>query len=308
MANAQRWEEPAWRALVRAIKAKKCTPFLGAGACDPVLPLGKDLARQWAREYKYPFKDSDNLVRVAQFAAVQGNDWALKNQLCEMFKSRGEPDFGNPNEIHRLVADLELPIYITTNYDDFMARAIQHTGRTPQQVICRWYEERLRRQPRRPLDPNVGGRRAKASEEEDDWLQPTPGNPVVFHLHGTWSDEESMVLTEDDYLDFLIYTHGVIPARIEQAFNESSLLFVGYSFEDLNFKVLFRKLATRLRLNLGRLHAAVQLDPVGEVPTPEERARAENQRRYLEQHFQQMSVRIFWGTCEQFAAELRPYL
>ena len=68
---AGRLEERDWELLLRRIKNGKCTPFLGAGACYGVLPLGSDIARKWAQEYHYPLHDSNDLARVAQFLAVQ---------------------------------------------------------------------------------------------------------------------------------------------------------------------------------------------------------------------------------------------
>ena len=35
------------------------------------------------------------------------------------------------NEIHHLLADLPLPLYLTTNFDSFMIEALQHKGRSP---------------------------------------------------------------------------------------------------------------------------------------------------------------------------------
>ncbi len=64
-------EEINWRLLLQRIKTGNCTPFLGAGTCFGALPLGKDIAQEWAVEYGYPLEDSSNLVRVAQFLAVQ---------------------------------------------------------------------------------------------------------------------------------------------------------------------------------------------------------------------------------------------
>ena len=38
----------------------------------------------------------------------------------------------------------------------------------------------------------------------DGSFRPEPMKPVVFHLHGWLGIPESLVLTEDDYLDFLV--------------------------------------------------------------------------------------------------------
>ncbi len=63
--------ERDWDLLLRRIKAGKCTPFRGAGACYGVLPLGSHITQEWAEEHDYPLEDCRDLARVAQFLAVQ---------------------------------------------------------------------------------------------------------------------------------------------------------------------------------------------------------------------------------------------
>ena len=38
------------------------------------------------------------------------------------------------------------------------------------------------------------------------------------------------------------------------------------------------------------------------VPDPEKAAKAQD---YLNRYFEKLEIRVFWGTCEQFVAELR---
>lgn len=287
------WDEGDWEGLLLAIRHKQCTPFLGAGACASVLPLGSEIAAEWAHTYEYPFQDTNNLVRVAQYVAVERGPKTPKYKIVENFSSKGPPNFNNPNEPHRVVADLRLPVYITTNYDDFMVKALErdHPKRRPRREVCRWYMERWRQ---------------KHTAETD--LVPTPDEPLVFHLHGILDIIESMVLTEDDYLDFLMYiseNQRLIPPRIEEAFSESSLLFMGYSLEDMNFKVLFRKLANYMQRTERARHVSVQLAPKEDESTEEQLKRCLKQRDYLRRHFDLQKVKVYWGTCEEFAAELR---
>src|SRR5690348_8153956 len=99
------WNDRDWEALIRAILAKQCTPFLGAGAAAGVLPLGSDIAKEWATQDKYPFPDKGNLVRVAQFVAVQaGSPLTPKYRIIEKFTNKNPPDFSHPTEPHRVVA------------------------------------------------------------------------------------------------------------------------------------------------------------------------------------------------------------
>lgn len=293
------WDEKDWVGLLYSIKYKQCTPFLGAGACAEVLPLGSDIAQALARKYNYPFQDTRNLPRVAQYIAVEVNPMIPKFEVIESFKGKGPPDYTNLNEPHRVVADLDLPVYITTNYDDFMVKALNRDvpKRTPRRETCKWYM--ARRTQKSASDPEFNF---------DLDFDPTPDVPVVFHLHGRLDKLESIVLTEDDYLDFLMYIseeRQLIPPRIEEAFTNSALLFMGYSLEDMNFKVLFRKLADYMRRNESARHVSVQLAPKENESTEEQVKRALKQREYLEKHFDLQKVKVYWGTCEEFAKQLR---
>lgn len=297
------WNDADWEALIRAIRAKQCTPFLGAGAAAGVLPLGKQIAREWAAQDRYPFSDAGNLVRVAQFVAVQsGSPLTPKYRIIDKFTSQSPPDFSDPSEPHRVVAEFRLPVYITTNYDDFMSQAIHYvdsqalaknqnfTPRRPQKALCKWHLARRSR----PVSFDLG-------------FTPDIENPVIFHMHGYMSEASSMVLTEDDYLDFLMNISEVpdlIPPRIEDAFTTSSLLFLGYSLEDMNFKVLFRKLVSYMQISQAQRHVSVQLAPKAEKPDQEEIDRAENQRLYMERHLGLRNVKIYWGECQDFTRDL----
>jgi hypothetical protein len=287
-----------WSDLARSIRLRQCTPFIGSGACYGVLPLGRKLASEFAAEEGYPFPDNENLVKVAQYLAVKVGSLATKNRVVEKFHWLGKPDFTHPGEPHMTLAKLRLPVYITTNYDDFMFQALQAAqppgadGKDykPQRDHCHWYESTRQR--------------AKLPD------RPTPLTPIIYHLHGIMDIPRSMVLTEDDYLDFLLATSAIenlIPAEVRAALANTSLLFIGYSLDDLDFKVILRRLSTWMNRAEGANHVAVQIKPtaVGEPPTDEDVARAERQREYLSKHFGLQSVQVVWGTAEEFCLRLQ---
>jgi hypothetical protein len=282
------WTKEDWELLARLIHRKQCTPFVGAGASWPTLPLGHELAEQLAEQYGYPCSDKGNLTRVAQWAVTQGNEIDLKGTVKECLSKNVYPDFKAPDEPHRLLVDLGLPVYITTNYDDFLIQAFKDDNRPARSEICQWHLARKRNR-------NLGYSPA---------YTPTPENPLVFHLHGALDEPLSMVLTEDDYLDFLIYVQDLLPPSVEKAFSDSALLFLGYSLSDMNFKVLFRKLASYPSRG-PHSHFAVQLDPVKMAKAP---AVAAQELRYLQAQYDLQSIKVFWGTCREFVAQLRPYL
>ena len=56
---------------------------------------------------------------------------------------------------------------------------------------------------------------------------------------------ESLVLTEDNYFDYLIGVtrHAdIIPPAVLRAWNDNALMFLGFQIEDWNFRVLFRSI------------------------------------------------------------------
>jgi hypothetical protein len=202
------------------------------------------------------------------------------------------PAFADPNEIHNILADLPLPIYITTNYDNFMFKALEKLGKNPSLEVCRW-------------NKRIRDMLKKAPNALKSGSQVTDRNPVVFHLHGQIGLRESMVLTEDDYLDFLVNISrdkNVLPPRIEEAMAGTSLLFLGYRLNDWDFRVLFRSLVSYLPYSIGRAHVSVQLVPVKNSAPDEQRQKAQ---KYLHRYFDNLKIRVYWGTCQEFAQELK---
>jgi len=287
--------EDDWKQLLKRIDIGKCTPFLGAGACHGTLPLAADIARDWADEYDCPLPyHREDLVRVAQFLAVsQRDDMRPKEELCAKLVSCDPPDFDEADEPHGVLADLPLPVYITTNYDDFMLRALAHRNRDPVREICVWnsYVAQLVEEQQLSRFGLEGG------------FEPTVATPVVYHLHGHFAIPESMVLTETDYVSFLVEwskRKNMIPPRVQRAFSGASLLFVGYSLEDWSFRVLMRALVSSLEAGLRRVSVAVQLVP---DKVPEEKQ--EHAQNYLTSYFDSLfKVSVYWGTAREFAADL----
>lgn len=281
-------DEGVWDLLLRRIEEGRCTPLLGAGICSGVLPLGSEIAREWAMKYNYPLEDTRDLARVAQFLAVEFDPMFTKEKILELFKDIAPPDFTAPDEPHGVLADLPFPVYITTNYDDFMVQALRSRNRDPVREVCRWHKYI----------------RGQLSVFDRDF-RPTAANPVVFHLHGHIEVPESLVLTEDDYLDFLVNVSrdpGLLPPRIQMALTGTSLLFIGYGQADRSFRGLFRGLVASMERGLRGISVIAQLPPVPADALESTRQRAQI---YLERYFDRTDLRVYWGTARDFSKELR---
>lgn len=240
--------EDKWDTLLQMIREKNCTPFLGAGACWPTLPLGVEVARELAQKYKYPLPDRDNLSRVTQYIAIKRDATALKYEVARNFKSKGIPNFGEKNNPHSILAELPFPIYITTNYDNFMYKALGLAGRIPVFEYCRWNSYIS------SLVPHI-----------DDQFEPSIANPLIYHLHGQWDIPHSMVLTEDDYIDFLITVTKDINERLHhrilRSLSGTSLIFIGYDLQDMSFRSIFKSIINTLAFGLERTNVSVQITP-----------------------------------------------
>ena len=145
-----------------------------------------------------------------------------KELICADLGRIAPPDFDAPNEPHGVLADLPIPVYMTTNYDHFMTAALRARAKSPRREICRWNTSPAVRGEARVLDAGSG-------------YVPSAAAPVVYHLHGHFEVPESIVLTEDDYLDFLVAVsrdEALLPHEIQRALAGTSLLFVDYRLSD----------------------------------------------------------------------------
>jgi hypothetical protein len=289
---ATKLQDRDWDVLMGRIRAGKCTPFLGAGAAYGVLPLGGQIAREWAAEFGYPLEDDGNLARVATYLAVQYDPMYPKEMLLKKwFQNAKLPDYTNPTEPHATLASLPISVYMTTNYDPFMTEALKAAGKKPRRELCRW---------------NNFIKDSPSIFDENPGFEPSPEEPVVFHLHGHDKSAESLVLTEDDYLDFLVSISRdgeLLPHQMRRSLSGTSLLFVGYSLADSSFRVLFRGLVNSLEQSLRRISVTVQLPPAPEQDAPASQ-QAEIQT-YLAKYFEQSDIRVYWGTAQEFMTELR---
>ena len=291
--------EEDWDSLLMLIKMGKCTPFIGAGSSYPYLPLVGKLAYDWSEKYHYPLKDSNDLAKVAQFMAIDRYPMFPKHVIAQEFKDKNkdQPDFSREDSPHGILADLNLPIYITTNYDNFMYDALKTRQKDPERELCRWSNELDQMLKLQQIQPVLSPA-----------IIPSAKKPFVYHLHGYLEIPESIVLTENDYLDFMIRLHEkdspILPPQITIALATNALLFVGYSLADWNFRVLFRSIFSSIS-SMTNLIIAVQLRPK-DVKSEDDAI------KYLNKYFgsvlgKDIKVRVYWGEATEFAKELRKH-
>ncbi len=317
-----------WRAIVKQIRRGKCTPLISDRAIRDNLFKGHDVVQAWARDIEYPLKDTYNLTRVAQYWTIKRGDSSLakdeyldflKLSLLRIAKSEqgGSNDFldaleeeieredvttfevasrlnlfdfaNEPGNPLRILAELPVPIYITTSYHDFMEEALRAAGKQPCSEICYWRDE---------LEFDV----PSVFEENPDY-KPTEKTPLVYHLHGREAHPSSMVLSEDDYLDFLVIVsqdEDRITPRVNQALADSLLILLGYELKGWDFRVLLRGLIKAKPVVRRPKSLSIQL-----LPEADRVERTESIQAYLQEYFKENKFDIYWGDFENFTRDLK---
>jgi hypothetical protein len=322
-----------WDELLVAIGNRKCTPILGPALLERHIGSRRDLARRLARHFKRPLPrgDRDLLALVAQQLTIVKSPELIRRQLvvliAEMVAERyrgvfppvlatalaidAEPEVllarvrdvldaaverEGAQEPHRLLARLRLPIYVSANPDDILARALaREPDVKPVVEVHRWHAEHQ-------SIPSV-------YDLEKDYT-PSPTRPLVYHFFGSAAYQESIVVTQDNYVDALVAASRsdttTVPPAVRAALTTRTLLLLGFQLDDWGFRALFRYIMNQQGSNLlqGRVHVAVQVDPEeSEFDDPDDA------RRYLTRYLAQYlggeeRMRIYWGSVGDFVAEL----
>lgn len=313
-------------AIIERIDDGKVVPILGnAFTDDLVFSSHQALARGWSNYTRYPLADAGHgLAQVAQYVSVAafGEDEAgdpvrikeiylgfLKAALhmmaeqdsaihpnlraeveeqerdltvSKMARRFGYPGLDSAQENPLLVlAALPLPIYVTTCYHDFLEVALrERADKDPQTEICVWHD---------------GLRSLPSIFLQNPDYEPTPEQPLVYHLHGLDAYPESLVLTEDDYLDFLTNIskdNRAIHPRVRQALTDSSLVMIGYHPDEWDFRVIFRGLVVARPPGMWKTSIAIQLE---EEPMIQE---------YVQRYLRQARFDVEWKEAGAFILDL----
>lgn len=242
----------------------KCILFLGSGIhvppspgdarysypADKAPPIGSQLSRHLAMKAEYPGQDWWNLQRVAQHFESKLTRYVLVEEIGAAVHQGRES-----SPVLRMLAELGFPIVITTNYDNL-------------------YERNL-------AQPTMSVYSNTKSRTRDCLKEPDPGQPYVLKIHGDISEPSSIVITDEDYIQFVLRMGDKPPYH---PFGTNLLahlmtwptLFIGYSLMDYNLRLLFKTL--RWKLDAAKIPPTYSVD---KKPDYLIRDVWENQRRYI---------------------------
>jgi hypothetical protein len=227
-----------WKPLVHSLGKERCTAILGPALSDYILGCRREIAEGWARQHDYPGSSmgQEQLPQVTQYLytrfgfdypreKLQEHVWremrdrhrdvlrdhvrrtlAVKDvetspeaverglgamDLDDMISTVGTDRMKrDPLEPHSILARLPLKIFVTADYGDLMSCALRLVGKNPLTEAYRWKDS-----------PDVAWPRS-VYEIDHNW-SPDIDHRLVFHLFGRLSQPDTVVLSEDDYFDYL---------------------------------------------------------------------------------------------------------
>jgi SIR2-like domain len=267
--------------LAEKVAQHECILFLGSAVHAPspenskyvytkneCPPIGSELSKHLASKCGFPGEDWWNLQRVSQYYE---STFKSRFMLVEDIKNAVYKD-KTVSPVLRGLASLGFPIVITTNYDDLYERALSgevlkeaQSTATPAQYDVSIYS------------PNNNSQ----LKTDDCRSTPSKDRPYILKIHGDISRPESIVITDEDYIQFVLRMSDKHPfhpvgKNISTYLNKWITLFIGYRLTDYNLRLLFKTLRWKMD--------AAQVPPTYSVDRdPDSLIRDvwESQRRYI---------------------------
>jgi hypothetical protein len=201
----------------------------------------------------------------------------------------------DPADVHRLLARLPIKVFVNANRDNLLRDALIEQGKSPQVQLCTWKVVN-------DMPKQIGPVAPKG-------YLPSVQQPLVFHVFGNLEYPDSLVLTEDDYFDFLTSVTRAeslkklaIPSAVSSAFAASGWLLLGFQPDDWDFRVLLRGILKQPGNRQGEdcVRVAVQINPTEGLLIDPDLA-----TEYVSSFFQAQGKMVtFWGTAGAFMTKL----
>lgn len=198
--------------IQNAIEKNKLVVFIGAGvSLNSNIPSWGQLIQAFCKALNI---DSNNLstedyLKIPQYYFNQRGFKEYYDMVQNIIGIKAEP-----NIIHDLILKMSPAHIVTTNYDNLIEQAI---------------EKHL-------LFYDV------VSENND--LPYTPNGRMIIKMHGDL-DKKNIVLKEDDYLHYSI-NFSMIETFVKSLFINHTVLFIGYSLNDYNLKLIMSSIKSVL--------------------------------------------------------------
>lgn len=323
--------EDNWLALLNSLNDKRFCPVIGPGIYYRLQQARLEMAREIAYEYGYPlsFSNRINLPKVLQYAQTLRSKSVTRRNLGEKIRKRWQSigrDYilnntdclyslsfdialqaleAEPTNPYNLLAKLPVGLYLSATLDPFLEAALYLASKSED-------GQRYPIQKHHLFDfSKINAQRQEMKKESKLPVNKfEPSNPLLVQLFGSYKTLNTATITEDEYLDFLVNFNqkmteikGPLGGHLNW---NSDLIFLGFKWNSLGFRVLFRALkqyAANFPDNTH--HIAVQIDP-----DDDETIQPLKMVEYLRRYFSGKStgggapVSLYWGSTSDFLEKL----
>jgi hypothetical protein len=307
-------------------QAAQAGPDAGAPVPFPIKMRSENLLSQaWAEKIGYPLADTHELARVSQFQRARSKDdeeakvsyleflkeallayaenlgvetkllddlyaQVHESSFADLVQALGFPRYpeGHIDPL-RLLARLPLPIFLTTSPHDFIERALLAENKHPTSLYSYWFADEA------------------SIPDQSAEFKATVDQPLVYHLYGIEATPASIVLSEEDYFNFLVRVtqrvdtdRSPIPVKLRSILAASSLILLGYRLQDWDFRVIFRGVINPEQFPTRGFSMVLQLAPDQQFNI----TNISEARKYLETYFLPKQFNVEWGDAEGFVARL----
>lgn len=184
--------------LTKEILKKRLAVFIGAGcSMDVGLPSWKQLLENLIAKYGIQTKEN-NLLRLASRIERSIGRSNLVDEISDTCRVPQKPE----GSTHKLLTELDVNLYITTNYDHLLEEAFRQKGIQPHVV-----------------------------HKDQDLPVLNPTAKTIVKLHGDIDSPSSLVCTERDYRQYKTNNRGFVE-WLKAKDTELTILFIGTSFDD----------------------------------------------------------------------------
>lgn len=219
--------------IKEAIDNNKLVLFVGAGvSANSGLPTWDKLVQSFANELSIKQYDNslETLLKIPQFYFNERGEKEYFDKLNDVFSK----EIYKINPIHDMIFKMLPRHIVTTNFDDLLEQAaLKFSG----------FYHTVR----------------------DDFDLPYDSmNKMIIKMHGDFS-KKNVVLKEDDFLSYS-NNFRLIENYIKSLISTNVVLFIGYSANDPNFKLIFQWVKELLK---GHFQPAYMLDVSSEAKSME---------------------------------------
>lgn len=218
--------------IIKANNDNRLAVFIGAGISKSSetstvkIPTWNDLISDLKADLDLP-KEENDYLKIAQLYFLEFNEFTYYEKIKSYFPNSIEPSL-----IHKLIFDVNPQCIITTNWDSILERAIENNA----------YIYDI------------------ASSDED--LVKSTLQKKLIKMHGDFKNH-NIVFKEDDYLSYQ-YNFPIIENYIKSILSTHTILFLGYSYNDVNLKQIMKWLQNHSKVSPPRYLISFQQNPTQE--------------------------------------------